>query len=784
MVSRRRTHFPRLCHKCKVLELSQDLLRDSALGKSETESEWEIALNWEMEEPGTSGISRRAMMVSCDFCEYLSQVFGSHSMSSNLRGYRDQGIRLLLCYVLRRAGDDRLVLESLRIKVLTDQDGSRALVVDCPIARASSGSRHSSIDLREPCTHLDPEPLDWIKAQLELCTEHCHTQTQKTFVPDRLIRIGKDADDLRLILTKDASSSHFNPPRYAALTYCWGPPPHADKQLKTTESNLGDHLEAIPPDRLPRVVGDAVSATRALGIKYLWVDAICILQDVAWDWDYQCTQMVNIYSNAYVTICSASSSNCEEGFVQRKDQTVTLPLHSPSGPPTRFDIYAPSLYSTHNDLFRTEWKSRGWTFQERMASTRMLMFGPTNVHFECRDYCSSMGVSQEASYFRKINRDVLHQGDAALIYKEWNAKVASEFTFSRLSFTYPTDILPSMAGIATLFSYHLNDEYLAGLWRKGLYRSLTWSIWRSDATVSYTYLLKRLENPPLYIAPSWSWVANGRSNTVSCEVDVTELTENARSEFTLVDAVVSLKGTSPFGELTSGHLDIRGNCFAASMDLAHVRRGLKGTAPRQTLRFHDQYLMDIEPDCLVDDLFDDQGKPAVPISFLLIGSTINVRQDRSDWHPLSGQENKPDNPTELFEETDLVLPEPESPVRAYEVSTPTFGEYHSMEVEADIRPSTPNSPLSTFDAARPTLTRRNSMEPDTPTFADNPTPTIPDRDQEEFGSNGRRLAYGLVIHPTRKPGEFYRVGVFTSWAYQLGGLEFFQSCEIKDVRLV
>jgi len=159
-------------------------------------------------------------------------------------------------------------------------------------------------------------------------------------MPDRLIKV--DEVEPRLAITCDDPEflSIDQQPKYAALTYCWGPPPHSYQQLKTTRSNMGYHMQAIPQDKLPQVVKDAIRVTRELGIRYLWKDALCILQDDGSDRDYQCTQMDNIYGNAYVTICSASSANCEEGFVFKKDKTPAIrmrPIH-PDVNPTLFAI--------------------------------------------------------------------------------------------------------------------------------------------------------------------------------------------------------------------------------------------------------------------------------------------------------------------------------------------------------------------------------------------------------------------------------------------------------------
>lgn len=549
-----------------------------------------------------------------------------------------------------------------------------------------------------------------MESQIDSCVAHNHTRAQRNFMPDRLIRV--DQDKLSLILTKDSSNSQFHQrptselPHYAALTYCWGPPPHSDRQLKTKQANLSDHLKEIPEDKLPQAIKDAILVTRALSIPYLWVDALCILQDVDSDWTYQCTQMDNIYSNAHATIGAAGSKNCEEGFIARKDM-ITVPFHlqDVSVSPIPIAIYFPSYHnSTSDDIGGANWVYRGWTLQERMASTRMLIFGKSNVHFQCPNGSSSMSKYQSEIFFTMVNRDLLNEGNVALIYREWAMEVAMEFGCSGLEFTRETDVFPSIAGIAVLFSHRLRDDYLAGLWKKDLYRSLLWYIFGTSVVTGYKRLLDRLQHPDPYIAPSWSWAS--RSTMVTFNVYGGQGMIDTLSECTVLDAAVQLKGTGAFGEITGAYLDISAKLYTGSRQLVCQETKYRWGVPRQLL-LGDQYLADIETDCIMGDLFeerDEKNELSVPISLLLIGSAIDKKRNQ--------------------------------------------GERGQDEVEG------PRKGSGTDDRG------------------------------SEDGAEQGRMAYGLLIHPAEKPGEFFRIGTFESYCSQLGGLGFFEGCETKTVRLI
>lgn len=79
--------------------------------------------------------------------------------------------------------------------------------------------------------------------------------------------------------------------RYAALSYCWGHNP----DCKTTKATLTAHSTALPLMKLPQTILDAITVTRELGIPYLWVDAICIVQDDENDVATELARMVDIY---------------------------------------------------------------------------------------------------------------------------------------------------------------------------------------------------------------------------------------------------------------------------------------------------------------------------------------------------------------------------------------------------------------------------------------------------------------------------------------------------------
>jgi hypothetical protein len=108
--------------------------------------------------------------------------------------------------------------------------------------------------------------------------------------------------------------------QFVALSYCWG----TSQQAVTTKSNISSQEQQLLVSDLPQTLQDAIVVTRALDYQYLWVDALCILQDDENDWAVQSSRMADIYSTATLVIAATSASNCNAGFLQARDKPVTL----------------------------------------------------------------------------------------------------------------------------------------------------------------------------------------------------------------------------------------------------------------------------------------------------------------------------------------------------------------------------------------------------------------------------------------------------------------------------
>lgn len=112
---------------------------------------------------------------------------------------------------------------------------------------------------------------------------------------------------------------------YIALSHYWG----GGVPVRTTGETLFERQEVLSFESLPKSFQDAVVVTRDLGIRYLWIDALCIAQNDREDWEIESGNMAAIYKNAFVVIGADMSKDSYGGFLQgRYSEDVDVDDHS------------------------------------------------------------------------------------------------------------------------------------------------------------------------------------------------------------------------------------------------------------------------------------------------------------------------------------------------------------------------------------------------------------------------------------------------------------------------
>lgn len=344
-----------------------------------------------------------------------------------------------------------------------------------PVPNTSSQSELAP-DRQTKSHHLISK-LEALKNALYVCNkDHKCKDLIGLTVPTRLLYVSRHGtDNIRVVIrSEEAELTKRHPAAYAALSYCWGTCP----ALKSTRFNLADHKRGLSISEMPLTLKDAVRVTRDLGLLYLWVDALCILQDCEEDWQRESGRMGEVYGHAFVTIFAFGARDCQGGLFSPADQEPT-PISD-----------MPLLRFVDEPL-----NHRAWALQEWHLSPRRLIFTSYDAIFDCLQ-----GPQQD------FGNDIYSHRllpSSTLSPMDWNFLVTN---YSSRALTDPLDKLPAISGLAQSFdkfSNGRNGRYLAGLWESHLPLALLWR------RISIPSLLSRLNSarPTAYIAPTWSWAS-------------------------------------------------------------------------------------------------------------------------------------------------------------------------------------------------------------------------------------------------------------------------------------
>jgi len=173
-----------------------------------------------------------------------------------------------------------------------------------------------------------PKAMERAKQRLEECQkEHikCPARLRDSILPTRLLAVGSDGDPtIKLHISRPDERG-----QYLALSYCWGGP----QQYKTTEENVADNCQAIQLEKLPQTIQNAISIIRRLGFRYLWIDALCILQDSEIGKHREINHMGAVYRNASLTIVASNALCVSEGFLYNVPATRSfhVPVYMDDG---------------------------------------------------------------------------------------------------------------------------------------------------------------------------------------------------------------------------------------------------------------------------------------------------------------------------------------------------------------------------------------------------------------------------------------------------------------------
>lgn len=291
--------------------------------------------------------------------------------------------------------------------------------------------------------------------------------------------------------------------QYVALSYVWGKgKPYMTKlanvMLHRAHGGLERNLE-----ELPRVFHDAFNLVRCLGVRYLWIDSLCIVQDSSRSWGLNSRAMDLIYGNAVLTICAADGVDSSTGLrAMHPKEHDSRQISADCATGVRLMVSRPPEIG----IKASTWDTRAWTFQERLLSKRCLIFTEGRVYFQCL----STGMSEDIFADREGAGWSLDLVNAPLqMLRELSRRALWVYTkcvplYTARILTNRRDILAAFNGICNLMGKTMHAPFVFGLPSSHFDMALLWQPQSAIERRAPEHPEERDEYNGMRF-PSWSW---------------------------------------------------------------------------------------------------------------------------------------------------------------------------------------------------------------------------------------------------------------------------------------
>ncbi|EXJ73751.1 uncharacterized protein A1O5_03513 [Cladophialophora psammophila CBS 110553] len=554
----------------------------------------------------------------CYLCRVIDEKLGSVGLTRPAGPERSW----LLCALLQRFprydGVYRLDIKLEQSKTTIASFVLRQNVLSNVVVMDQDGGLASHLQTTpRSASTSDPEVFNLAKEWIESCARthaKCQTASSTQWYPTRLIDLRFMPEDnmemVRLVSQKDAEKRDDHPPfegRYVTLSHRWG----QVEIPKLRQYNRSDFQTSMLLKNLPLTFQQAMQFARELGVRWMWIDALCIIQGDEQDWLFESSHMDKVYAFSYCNISATAAMDGSKGLFNQRDprrkwfDSVSLRTQDLSGDARVVECTISDLSFWDEYVDNAPVNRRSWVFQERLLAPRVLHWCKDQIAFECHELdraeCRPEGLPHlqmkagqlvDQARLKAMDREVgkrlrelrlasLHgsfrskglkwmvDGDEKLyLYEVWKRMVE---VYTKMELTDERDRLIALSGIARMMTRILRldgseDQYLAGMWQNYLASQLLWYVNDAEGEGKEAQPLENTR-PEQYRAPSFSWasVETPRGVTfpettdkgILVEVQVVRLSYRTEDDMfgILTDGYLVLKGVLRRIELTDTEQD-------------------------------------------------------------------------------------------------------------------------------------------------------------------------------------------------------------------------------------
>jgi hypothetical protein len=323
---------------------------------------------------------------------------------------------------------------------------------------------------------------------------------------------------------KNVNSSRIN---FVALSYVWGSAQVIQPvKLENASISMLELPLSLTKTNLPQTITDALHLCALIDIEYLWVDALCIIQDNIDDQKYQIGKMADIYSAAFLTIMAAFGDNSNAGLpglrpgtrfysqrsvvvIPQSDEHPGLSLMTTvKSHPQHWDEY----YSRGlEDIDFSVWNSRAWTTQERAVSRRNLIFTKEQVHWACPQayFCEESHFEVPNTRFRHFSHRTVNNlgiNDSNISTTPWIYYGYLVEQYTRRDMTFDGDAFHAFQAVTVALERISGQRFLWGLPLSRFDLAVSWETFHGLKRRTAFSKLPLTSLNMKVVFPSWSWM--------------------------------------------------------------------------------------------------------------------------------------------------------------------------------------------------------------------------------------------------------------------------------------
>ncbi|KAK0610521.1 heterokaryon incompatibility protein-domain-containing protein [Bombardia bombarda] len=405
-----------------------------------------------------------------------------------------------------------LVPEEYGVRICTGSQrlGSRSLVTSDTFILVADEVRKPNKSSSAPLTDVSSETVfSMARSWLRTCEEthkNCRRDITVPLLPSRVIDVNPGVVGVAARILETVKGQRA---RYLCLSYCWGGP----QKIMATRASIQSLTQEIPVQDLGLTIQDAIETTRRLGFRYLWVDALCVVQDDDRDKLTEIPEMGSIFHNATATISAAISSSSYSGFL-RVSRDASMKQHLGGHD---FQITLPNNTTTTVSLFffdHTNFSrgptyplsARAWALQEDVLSQRKLVFSNYELLVECHGECGSSrwqpwplresfikytDPSSYSQFWMLVDKE--RMGDGIKYLAPASTATSLIIAYSRRLLTDPEDRLHAFQGIADMVGARIGETVRFGIFLSLPVTLAWWTLHPAKVRSSR--------------APTWSWAS-------------------------------------------------------------------------------------------------------------------------------------------------------------------------------------------------------------------------------------------------------------------------------------